>query len=69
MKKAVSAFRAMQYCNELVFINVSYKHVAGQIVWSWQPDGSRCFVKVSKHVNNIEAIARQPPITTIEERL
>jgi hypothetical protein len=29
----------------------------------------RCLVTVDKHVNNIRAIARQPPLTTIEKLL
>jgi hypothetical protein len=29
----------------------------------------RCLVTAGKHVNNIRAIARQPPITTIEKLL
>jgi hypothetical protein len=29
----------------------------------------RCLVTAGKHINNIQAIARQPPITTIEELL
>jgi hypothetical protein len=29
----------------------------------------RCLVTAGKHVNNIRAVARQPPITTIEKQL
>jgi hypothetical protein len=41
----------------------------GQRPRNKQRDNSCCFVTAGKHVNDIRATARQPPISTIEEML
>jgi hypothetical protein len=48
---------------------VAYRPVARQGPRNKQWDSGRCFVTVCTHVNNIRAIAKQQPITTIEELL
>jgi hypothetical protein len=48
---------------------VAYRHVAGQEPRSEQRDNGCCLITAGKHINNIRAIARKPPITTTEELL
>jgi hypothetical protein len=48
---------------------VAYRFVAGQRPRSEQRDNGCYLVTVGKHINNIRAISRKPPITTTDKLL
>jgi hypothetical protein len=48
---------------------VVYRPTGRQRPRNKQQDNSCCLAMISKHVNDIQAIARQPPIARIEELL